>query len=397
MNRYCSRIAIVLMGAFLTSTAQANPVVSFGVQGGQPATETLGGVTVRPADGVDVANGDIAFGELPASEDLDALHIRDDGTVLFSTTTIVFIGGTSFLAGDVAAWDGVSYSLVLDSGLFGATENVDAVSELPNGNLLISTSTAATLFGLAFADGDVVEVDVAGGTASLFMGLDEAALFTGANQNIDALHYDRGNGHLLLSVLADGPGTIGGYDVSGQGASADLIELDLSSGVSGSLRLEGGALYDGSTRQLDAAFLIVECGDGIDNDGDTLTDLLDDPGCDSADDSSEQSPVLACDDGHDNDGDGASDFPNDIGCFSPTWTESPECSDGVNNDPGQDGLMDFDGGLSIHGVAVTAPDPQCPNPWKNRESTSCGLGFEVAPFLLGAAWLMRRRRAGSAG
>jgi hypothetical protein len=361
MIKMLTRSVLVAILAGASPAAQANPVVSFGVQGGQPDTETLGGVTVRPADAVDVATSVIVFGLLPTGEDLDALHVREDGTVLFSTTTSVTLDGVTYAAGDLVAYDGVDYSLLLDSGLFGTVENLDAVSELPNGNLLISTATAATLFGFAFADGDVVEVDLAESQATLYEGLNEAALFTGANQNIDALHYDASNGHLLLSVAGDGPGTIGGYVVTDTGASADLIDLDLSSGVSGSLYLDGAGLYDDATRQLDAAFVIPQCGDGVDNDGD-----------------------------------GATDFPADIGCsWSAGVTESPQCSDGVNNDPGQDGLIDADGGLWALGYSVTAPDPEClGKPWRDRErASSCGIGAEVAPTLAGLSWLLKRRRS----
>ena len=355
--------SILLVAFVLASTAaQAAPaVVSFGVQGGQPTVETLNGVSVAPTDAVNSTTGALVFAQLPAGEDLDALHIRDDGTVLFSTTTSVTLDGVTYTAGDIVAYDGVNYSLVLDSGLFGTTENVDAVTELPNGDLLISTATAATLFGFAFADGDVVQVDLVGGTAKLYKGLNEAALFTGANQNIDALHYDRSNGHLLLSVLGDGVGTIGGYTVTGTGASADLIDLDLSAGVSGSLYLEGGGLYDGATRQLDAAYLFPACNDGFDNDGD-----------------------------------GAVDYPADIGCYSSAWpTESPECSDGINNDPGSDAFIDFDGGLSALGYVATAPDPDCAGHAFVRHehfSPACGIGAEVAPILMGLAWFFERRR-----
>ena len=224
-------------------------------------------VSVAPTDAVNSTTAAFVFTQLPAGEDLDAFHIRDDGTVLFSTTTSVTLEGVTYLAGDIVSYDGVNYGLVLNSGLFGTAENVDAVSELPNGHLLISTATAATLFGFAFADGDVVEVDVAGGTANLYKGLNESALFTGANQNIDALHYDRSNRHLLLSVVSDGPGTIGGYTVTGTGASADLIDLDLSAGRIGEPLPRRWGLYDGATRQLDAAYLFPACNDGFDNDG----------------------------------------------------------------------------------------------------------------------------------
>jgi hypothetical protein len=131
----------------------------------------------------------------------------------------------------------------------------------------------------------------------------------------------------------------------------------------------------------------------------------------------------ACDDGIDNDDDGYVDTA-DPACSSGSPyipdamapSESTQCQDGANNDPGQDpnpGLIDFDGGQSIWGTCtgqpggcpanvsdpegdgVANPDPQCAGkPWKNQEkkSSSCGLGVELlllAPLL----WLWRRRGA----
>jgi hypothetical protein len=123
-----------------------------------------------------------------------------------------------------------------------------------------------------------------------------------------------------------------------------------------------------------------ECEDGIDNDGDGLTDHPDDPGCDEASDMSEKSPLLACDDGADNDGDALVDHPEDPGCFHPaSYLEDPACQDGADNDG--DGKIDFDGGLSTLGHAATDPDPRCTSAWQMREESYCGLGSELA-FLL---------------
>jgi hypothetical protein len=144
----------------------------------------------------------------------------------------------------------------------------------------------------------------------------------------------------------------------------------------------------------------MACEDGIDNDGDGLTDHPDDPGCADALDASEKDDTAAypCDDGIDNERfrDGFVDFrtdgSGDPGCFNPSWfTENPQCQDGVNNDANQDGLVDFDGGLSILGPGhpfLTAPDPECDAPWDNNER--CGLSAELALLLPPLMWLWRR-------
>jgi hypothetical protein len=143
------------------------------------------------------------------------------------------------------------------------------------------------------------------------------------------------------------------------------------------------------------------CSNGVDDDGDGLADLAD-PGCDDAADASERSPLLACDDGVDNDTDGRTDHApdpgqGDPGCRDPTWAiEDPQCSDGLNNDPGQDAFVDFDGGASM-GLPIeelTDPDPQCNQPWNLREARParrCGLGFELA-LLLPALLTLRQLR-----
>ena len=172
------------------------------------------------------------------------------------------------------------------------------------------------------------------------------------------------------------------------------------------------------------------CDDGADNDGDGVTDFPEDPGCAEADDLSEMSPLLVCDDGADNDGDGRTDFDpftfanpgdqytlpsgsGDPACFDPRAAmEDPQCQDGINNDSGQDGLIDYDGGQSIWGYCtgevggcpanvsdpeddgVANPDPQCVGaPWKNREArpSSCGIGVELALLLPPLMWVWRRR------
>ena len=172
----------------------------------------------------------------------------------------------------------------------------------------------------------------------------------------------------------------------------------------------------------------IACQDGLDNDGDGVSDFPDDPGCDDASDRSERSPTLLCDDGIDNDGDRRRDFDpvtfatpgtghGDPGCRDALWVEDTQCQNGLDDDG--DGLIDFDGGVSVNGKCeplvlggpdvcppgvsdpnldgIPDPDPQCVNqPWKLREKNQgCGIGFELVFLMLPLMWLHGRRTRSS--
>lgn len=67
------------------------------------------------------------------------------------------------------------------------------------------------------------------------------------------------------------------------------------------------------------------CSDGIDDDGDGLSDFPDDPGCSDPEDPDERGAVFECDNGIDDDGDDLYDFPEDDGCLHATNpVEAPE-------------------------------------------------------------------------
>lgn len=92
------------------------------------------------------------------------------------------------------------------------------------------------------------------------------------------------------------------------------------------------------------------CSDGVDNDGDGMTDFPEDLGCVGSNDTSEDSlPSAQCQDGRDNDEDGKIDYPVDPGCFAPQadsetddcpdGPQCPQCADGIDND--NNGATDY--------------------------------------------------------
>jgi cytochrome c553 len=186
------------------------------------------------------------------------------------------------------------------------------------------------------------------------------------------------------------------------------------------LAAEGAKLRDAwQNTQMAAPYTMVSaswqltvpaCQDGVDNDGDGFADwdgagvTAQDPGCSGPADESENDASTACDDRLDNDGYGWAVFPRDPGCRRATSTsESPQCQDGLNNDPAQDAFVDFDGGASagLPAAQQTAPDPQCNGiAWKDREARPrprCGFGYEVAPLLVAlVVWSRIRRRSQAA-
>jgi hypothetical protein len=121
----------------------------------------------------------------------------------------------------------------------------------------------------------------------------------------------------------------------------------------------------------DCAPPVTRCNDGIDNDGDGLTDM-EDPGCTDRTDNSEWTDLPQCSDGIDNDGDGLTDYPDDPDCLAaadpfegePLFAEGtlPECANDMDDDG--DGLVDSD-------------DPDCLVPYA-RESSDfpCADGID---------------------
>jgi hypothetical protein len=116
---------------------------------------------------------------------------------VLSTLSGATLGGVTFRDGDLVLYDDVANtaSLVFSEDNFTSDENVDAVHMIANGHILLSTAVGAVLGGLTLRDGDVVEYDPVGGTASLFLSED---LFV-SDEDIDGVHV-LSDGTIILST-----------------------------------------------------------------------------------------------------------------------------------------------------------------------------------------------------
>ncbi|MBI2375241.1 MAG: hypothetical protein HYV07_14700 [Deltaproteobacteria bacterium] len=130
-----------------------------------------------------------------------------------------------------------------------------------------------------------------------------------------------------------------------------------------------------------AVNLIPDCSDGTDNDGDTLVDFPDDPGCADGDDIDE-TDVPECSDGLDNDLDGEVDFPSDLSCSSfrdGAEGGPPECSDGVDNDGNL--LVDMgDPGCSSSDDPTETTLPACSDGLDNDDDLKIDYPFDPGCF-----------------
>ena len=200
-------------------------------------TTVLGGMTVNDED---VAEDDLSgglglapLGALPSAADLSAYHVLASGEQLLAfDTTVSLPGGLTAEPRDVVRYNGATYSLEFNGAANGvpAGAQVDAVSVLFGGDLLLSFDTTVALDGITADDEDLVRFN--GGSFSLFF--DGSMAGVDGALDLDAAHHIDANGHLLLSF--DGSGTVGGVAFDDE----DVLEYDPLSGT-------WLLAYDGST------------------------------------------------------------------------------------------------------------------------------------------------------
>ncbi len=186
---------------------------------------TLGGLGFQDGDLAEydpppIDTATLFFNEnlFSTNTNIDAFYLRPNGHYILSTSGTATLGGLTFRNGDLVDYDPVldTATLFFNEDLFSETEDINAVHLLANGHIILSVNqTPATLGGLTFRDGDLVEYDPGTDTATLFFSED---LFV-SQENVEAVHV-RGNGHILIATLNSN--TLGGLTY----VNGDVVDYD---------------------------------------------------------------------------------------------------------------------------------------------------------------------------
>jgi hypothetical protein len=250
------RLRLPILAAALGAALAAGPAGAATFHLSTEGGETLAGLSFTGGDVVeydDSPPGSATTVFLESSfgggslEEVDAFELLPNGHMILSTTNPASLGGVNFGNGDLVEWDPVNLvaSIFFNDTAFtgpGSTDT-DAVAVLSNGHILLSTTGSQTLGGLAFGDGDVVEYEPLTGTTTLF--LSEATLFGGADVDLDALDvFD--DGRVALSHFENVDVTVGGLTFQ----NGDLVVYDPVGGT-WSLLLDE-SIFGGAPANLDA-------------------------------------------------------------------------------------------------------------------------------------------------
>ncbi len=172
-----------------------------------------------------------------ADNDIDGVHVNDDGSVLLSLNQDGYVGGIGLVddadilrfiptaTGDRTEGTFEKYFDGSDVGLNANSEDIDAVSIAPNGDILLSTNGAYEIKGLTGKDEDILAFspwslgEHTRGSFSMYVNGSDFQLDNGRNEDIKGISV-LDNGRLVVSTLGDFK-TIG---LSGNGG--DLFYLE---------------------------------------------------------------------------------------------------------------------------------------------------------------------------
>ena len=119
--------------------------------------------------------------------DIDAAHVLDNGNIVLSTQSDAKLGGLRFNDGDLVEYNPTTNftRLLFSEGYFSEDEDIDAVSVLSNGNIVLSTKGVAQIGGLRFRHNDFIEFDPLTGGATTYL---SGGNFSFGDKSLDAAH-----------------------------------------------------------------------------------------------------------------------------------------------------------------------------------------------------------------
>jgi len=188
-------------------------------------TETLGGLSFGKGDLVeynpitDTATLYLDGSLFSGPSDIDAVHVLGNGNIVLSTVANATLGGLSFGKGDLIEYNPTTdtATLYLDEALFSSAQpNIDSAYVNGSGDIILSTTGNAMLGGLSFGKDDLIEYNPTTDTATLFF---DGSLFSSTNEDVDAAHI-LGSGNIVLSTI--GGATLGGLSFG----AGDLVEYN---------------------------------------------------------------------------------------------------------------------------------------------------------------------------
>jgi hypothetical protein len=208
---------------------------------GTPPLNFSNGTVVRYDDATDTATvffDETLFNNGAGNENVDAFELLANGDILLSTTNPADLGGLdNFDNGDLVQYDLATdiATLFFNDSLLTApgSTNVDAVAVLPNGHVLLSTTTDQILGGVSFRNGDVIEWAPSSPTTGTTIGIFFNENLFGAdptsnldqNVNLDAFDV-LDDGRIVLSTFENNV-TLGGLTF----LNGDLVLYDPVAGT----------------------------------------------------------------------------------------------------------------------------------------------------------------------
>ena len=142
----------------------------------------------------------LIFDDLGGQKNLDALHVNQEGDLLFSVRGNIVIEGENFRHTDIVS---ISNSINEANRIYRAENDIAGFDLLPNGNYLLSTKVDTIIDGQTFEVGSIVEINPVTNASSVFFSASNFFTIEEGGRrpkgNIDAVHL-LANGNLLLST-----------------------------------------------------------------------------------------------------------------------------------------------------------------------------------------------------